>query len=230
MRSRARNLPRYLLEQGAQALLGWIPGLPGLGLRALGYWPLLGRESGLPFIEPRAELFQMDAITVGKNVYIDSGCRIHATRAEIELGDNSRIMRNAYLCTCVSNPRRGEGIHIGTGCWVGIDAIICSGQGGIHLGRNVLIGPRATLVTGGHDFRCTSMSTLRQEYVGAPIRIGDNVWLGAHSVVLGGVSIGERAVVAAGAVVTQDVPPLTIVGGVPAKPIGFVTTEEQGGA
>lgn len=51
----------------------------------------------------------------------------------------------------------------------------------------------------------------------APIHIGRNVWIGANAVVLPGVSIGDGAVVAAGAVVTKDVPPCTIVGGVPAK-------------
>jgi acetyltransferase-like isoleucine patch superfamily enzyme len=223
LNTRARGMGRYLLEQGAQALLSWIPGLPGMGLRALGYRPLFGDGSHMVFVEPRVELFRMDSIRLGKSVYIDSGCRLHASEAAIELGDNCRVMRNAYLCTCVSEPRPGEGIVTAEGCWIGVEAIISSGQGGIVLGRNVLVGPRATLVTGGHDFRDNHLSTLQQRYSGQAIRVGDNVWIGAHSVILGGVTIGDRAVVAAGAVVTSDVPPLTVVGGVPAKPIGNLT-------
>jgi len=229
LRTRARSLPRYMVEQGTQALLAWVPGLPGLGLRALGYLPLFGPGSNPAFLEAGVELFRMDAIRMGKSVYIDSGCRIHASTAGIELGDSTRVMRHAYLCTCVSEPRPGEGISTGPGCWIGIEAIISSGQGGVFLGSNVLIGPRATLVTGDHDFRRHDLSTLQQEYSGRPIRIGSNVWIGAHSVILGGVTIGDRAVVAAGAVVINDVPPMTVVGGVPAKPLG-TSAAEKGGA
>jgi acetyltransferase-like isoleucine patch superfamily enzyme len=58
------------------------------------------------------------------------------------------------------------------------------------------------------------------DHVMAPVTIGDDVWIGAHAVVTGGVEIGRGAVVAAGAVVTRDVPPHAIVGGVPAMVIG----------
>lgn len=220
--SRARNLGRYMLEQGAQCMAGWWPGPLGMLLRSGVYRWLLARESRAPFMERRVELFYMSGISCGAGVYIDSGCRLHASSACIELGEGTRVMRGAYLCSFVSKPRAGEGIVTGRQCWIGVNAVLASGQGGIFLGNNVLIGPQAALVTGNHEFRDTNQTTLEQGYTGLPIRIGDNVWIGTHAVILGGVSIGERSVIAAGAVVTEDVADRTIVGGVPGKPIGQI--------
>lgn len=86
-------------------------------------------------------------------------------------------------------------------------------QGGITIGDNCLIGHNAVLATINHDL---DPAQKRKNHY-APIKICDNVWLGANVTVLQGVTIGEWAVVAAGAVVTKDVAPYTIVGGVPAK-------------
>ena len=86
------------------------------------------------------------------------------------------------------------------------------GAGGVSFGSRIMLGPRVTLITVGHDV-ATRRST------SAPITIADDVWIGAGAMVLPGVSIGTGSVVAAGAVVTRDVPPFTLVGGVPARRI-----------
>ena len=86
-------------------------------------------------------------------------------------------------------------------------------QGGIHIGCDCLIGHNATLCTINH----AQDPDRRGDMEFRPIRIEDKVWLGANVTVLPGVTIGEGAIVAAGAVVTKDVAPRTIVGGVPAK-------------
>ncbi len=215
--SRATSLPRYVCERAAQALLGWAPGLSGMALRALAYAPLMARGSRMPFCENRVEWMFMNRIRIGRGVYVDSGCRIHASKAEIVLGAGTRVMRGAYLCAYVSNARAGEGIETGENCWIGVDAVLGAGQGGIVLGDRVLIAPQAVLVCGDHDFERTDQSVTEQAYTGKPIRVGNDVWIGAHATVLGGVTIGERAVVAAGAVVNGDVEPFTVVGGVPAR-------------
>lgn len=82
---------------------------------------------------------------------------------------------------------------------------------GITLGDNVQIGPNVTLATDNHD--------LQDRYVleCKPITIKNNVWIGTNATILPGVTVGENAVIAAGAVVTKDVPANTIVAGVPAK-------------
>ncbi|CAN5186969.1 sugar O-acetyltransferase [soil metagenome] len=86
-------------------------------------------------------------------------------------------------------------------------------MGGISLEDNVLIGPKVNLITENHPMEPEN----RQSLVCRPILIKRNAWIGAAATILPGVTIGENAVVAAGAVVTRDVPANTIVAGVPAK-------------
>ena len=86
-------------------------------------------------------------------------------------------------------------------------------MGGITIEDNVLIGPKVNLITENHPINPDDRKTLLCK----PIVIKRNAWIGAAATVLPGVTIGENSVVSAGAVVTADVPPNTIVGGVPAK-------------
>jgi acetyltransferase-like isoleucine patch superfamily enzyme len=219
LRTRAKTPWRYLLEQPPQWCLGFWPGLPGLLVRALAYWPLLGRGSSAPAVEAGVELLHMEALHFGKSVYLDRGVRLHASAAAIRIGACCRIMRGAYLCSYVSNAVPDQGIVLGERCWIGVNAVLASGRGGLTLGNNVLVGPGAICVTGDHDFRRTDLAAVDQEYTGRPIVIGDNVWIGAGATVLGGVTVGDRAVIGAGAVVSRDVAPGSVVGGVPARPL-----------
>lgn len=81
---------------------------------------------------------------------------------------------------------------------------------GIRLGERVMVGPKVTFITGGHP---VDPEERREWLTGAPIDVAENVWIGAGATILPGVSIGRDAVVAAGAVVTDDVPPATLVTG-----------------
>lgn len=85
--------------------------------------------------------------------------------------------------------------------------------GGITLGDNVQIGPHVTIVTDNHDLGNRNILKCKS------VTIGNNVWIGAGVTVMPGVTIGDNAVIAGGAVVTKDVPPNTIAGGAPAKVI-----------
>ncbi len=101
---------------------------------------------------------------------------------------------------------------------IGKDVFINSGchfqdQGGITIGDGSLIGHNVVLATINHDLYPANHR--KNHY--APIRIGAHVWIGSNATVLPGVTIGDWAVVAAGAVVTKDVPARTVVGGVPAR-------------
>jgi len=86
---------------------------------------------------------------------------------------------------------------------------------GVIIGRNVNITSQVALVAGKHKIQSPTFET-----GSARIVIGDYVWISLRAIVLGGVTIGEGAVITAGAIVTRDVDPYTIAGGVPAKPIG----------
>ncbi len=105
----------------------------------------------------------------------------------------------------------GRNIHFGQNVFVN-DCCHFQDQGGIFIGDNVLIGHNTVLATIDHDLDAQS----RQNHY-APIRIGNNVWIGASVVITKGVTIGDNAVVAAVAVVTKDVPANVVVGGVPAR-------------
>ena len=111
------------------------------------------------------------------------------------------------------------GIRVGSGFSVNTGALI-DGRGGIDIGNDVLIGPYAVINSSEHAHKQLELPMTAVDHVMAPVKIGDDVWIGAHAVVTGGVEIGSGAVVAAGAVVTADVAPCTIVGGVPAVLIG----------
>jgi acetyltransferase-like isoleucine patch superfamily enzyme len=88
-------------------------------------------------------------------------------------------------------------------------------RGGITIEDDTKIGPKANLLTSNHPLDPAH----RKELVSTPIWFKKNVWIGAAATILPGVTIGENSVVAAAAVVTQDVPPNTVVAGVPAKVI-----------
>ena len=87
-------------------------------------------------------------------------------------------------------------------------------MGGVDIGDRVMIGPNVSIITTGHPL----LPSERRAYIEAkPIVIEENVWIAAGATILGGVTVGENSVVAAGAVVTKDVPPNSFVAGVPAK-------------
>ena len=90
----------------------------------------------------------------------------------------------------------------------------------IKIGRDSLIGAYSYLISANHRFEDRTQPIRLQGYKGAPINIGRDVWIGCHVTILPGVTIGNGAIVAAGAVVNKDVPPFEIWGGVPAKKIG----------
>jgi acetyltransferase-like isoleucine patch superfamily enzyme len=113
--------------------------------------------------------------------------------------------------------------EIGEGTWIGAFTVI-DGSGGLRIGRGCDISCGVHIYTHSSVMRCVS-GRAYQQVDRAPVTIGDRVFIGANAVVMMGVTIGESSIVAAGAVVTEDVPAFTVVGGVPARRIGRVTVE-----
>ena len=107
------------------------------------------------------------------------------------------------------NLRFGRNVFVNHGC-------TAMDFGGIDIGDDVLIGPNVQLISSSHPL---DPATRRRSITTAPIRIGRGAWIAAGATVLQGVTVGDDAVVAAGAVVTKDVPPRTLVAGVPARVI-----------
>lgn len=111
-----------------------------------------------------------------------------------------------FTADCGKNIRIGERVFINSGCRF-------QDQGGIILGDDALIGHNVVIATLNHDLDPAQRATT----IPQPVVLGDRVWIGANATVLPGVTIGDGAIVAAGAVVTKDVPARTVVGGAPAR-------------
>ena len=122
----------------------------------------------------------------------------------MQIGEGSEINMLQYIIS-PNHIRIGTYSHINQGC-------ILDARSPILIGNNVSISHRVALMTGGHDFNHKNFAGVFK-----PIIIHDYVWIGVNATILQGVTIGEGAVVAAGAVVISDVPPYTVVGGVPAR-------------
>jgi len=108
----------------------------------------------------------------------------------------------------------GKNTRIGKNVFINFDCTFLD-LGGITIEDDVLIAPKVSILSEGHP----TAAEHRQSLAPGHVHIKKNAWIGANSTILPGVTIGENAIVAAGAVVVKDVPDNTIVGGVPAKTI-----------
>ena len=95
------------------------------------------------------------------------------------------------------------------------------GRGGLSIGDHTLVGFESVIITLSHEYERVDIPIHEQGARKAPVRIGNDVWIGCRAIIQPGVSIGDHAIVGAGAVVTRDVPAGAIVGGVPARVIRF---------
>ena len=126
---------------------------------------------------------------LGRKSVIESYCCINNAVGDVTIGDHTRI-----------------GIH-------------CTVIGPVCIGNNVNLAQGITVTALNHNFEDTTRRIDEQGISTKPVVISDDVWIGANAVILPGVTIGRHVVVAAGAVVTKDVPDNCVVGGVPAKVI-----------
>lgn len=124
---------------------------------------------------------------LGRKSVVESYCCINNAVGDVMIGDHTRI-----------------GIH-------------CTVIGPVSIGNNVNLAQGITVTALNHNFQDTAKRIDEQGISTKQVVIGDDVWIGANAIILPGVTIGRHVVVAAGAVVTKDVPDNCVVGGVPAK-------------
>jgi len=129
-------------------------------------------------------------------------------------GSMSSLSR-PYVVAGLGNITIGEDSHIAPFAHIW-------GQGGVTIGDRVLIASHVAITSLTHDY--THAQIRHAPIIAKPINILDDVWIGAHSVIMPGVTLGKGCVVGAGSVVTKDVPPMAIVVGSPAKVLKYRET------
>lgn len=134
----------------------------------------------------------------------------------LKCGENVNIGRMAYFGL-------GSDISIGSNSSIGPRAqIIGIGMGGIlTIGNDVMMGPEVVILLSEHNHNRIDIPMNQQGVRTSTITIEDDVWIGMRVMILRGVTIGKGSIIGAGAVVTKNVPPNAVVGGVPARIIGY---------
>jgi maltose O-acetyltransferase len=117
----------------------------------------------------------------------------------------------------------GRNLSLGDDSMLGQNSIIGSAAE-VRIGNEVMMGPEVLIYTSNHGM-APGVAMRRQPLECAPVRIGNDVWIGARCIILPGVTVGDGAVLGAGAVVTADVPANAVMGGVPARLLRFRTAE-----
>jgi acetyltransferase-like isoleucine patch superfamily enzyme len=136
----------------------------------------------------------------------------------IDLGAGAGVHMGAYVWFWSPRQIRRIGVRIGRNTRIGRRCTI-DARSPLNIGDNVALSPEVMILAGTHN---VNDPTFADSEVGPwAVTIEDHVWIGTRAMIMPGVTVGRGAVVAAGAVVTKDVAPLTIVAGVPAKPIGM---------
>lgn len=139
----------------------------------------------------------------------------------------NQILGKAGKNCCITQPFHcdyGKHIFVGDNFYTNYNCVILD-VATVEIGNNVLFAPNVAVYTAGHPVHPESRNS-GYEY-GAPIKIGNNVWVGGNTVILPGVTIGDNCVIGAGSVVTKDIPSNTISAGNPCKVIREITAEDK---
>ncbi len=215
--------PHYTIDPAVPTTaLGTVLKERGLAyLRGLLRKPFLAQSQGALFVGRRVQILNSRLLYLGRSVTLEDDVKIDAlSRQGVHIGNNVSIGRFSVIeCTGVLT-------HLGIGFWIGDNSNLgdynfVGAAGGVRIGANVLIGQGVRFHSENHVFCRVDIPIKEQGVTNEGIVVEDDVWLGSGVIVLDGVTIGRGAIVAAGSVVTKDVPPLAIVGGVPAKIIKF---------
>jgi acetyltransferase-like isoleucine patch superfamily enzyme len=162
----------------------------------------------------RASLLRLRGARLGERTRVGARLAVHRPWC-LTFGSYCQLEHQVHIKATTDESR----IEIGSRVFVGFNCEFDISER-LHIGDDVLIAPGCFITDHNHR-RSAAQTIASQGCECRPVVIGDDVWLGAHVVVLPGVSIGNGAIVAAGAVVTHDVPAMTIVAGVPARSIGM---------
>ena len=173
---------------------------------------------GLNLCEKGVKIYHGNYISSEGKLNLEEGCEIVGlSKKGIIFGNKCTVGRYSTIRpTNILLDEAGEGLKVGNNSNIGSYSYIgCSGY--IEIGNDVMMGPRVNLMAENHNYSDLNLSMKSQGISRSFIIIEDNVWIGVNSTILAGVRIGSGSIIAAGAVVTKDVPKNSIVGGIPAK-------------
>lgn len=174
-----------------------------------------GSETHMKMTELSQEAMKLTSELNGSYHTPDEICCIMEKLTGRKIGENFGMFPPFYT-DCGKNIKIGNNVFINSCCQF-------QDQGGITIGDGVFIGHKVVIATLNHAMNPSERGNL----IPKPVKIGRNVWIGASSTILSGVTIGDGAVIAAGSVVTKDVPENTVVAGVPAKTIKQIDTTAE---
>jgi acetyltransferase-like isoleucine patch superfamily enzyme len=208
----------FLRYELAMMLAAPMPGALGFALRKT-LFPGLFAKAGRGINFGRNVSLRCPVrMTLGDHVTIDDGCALDARGADspedFVIGARTLIARDTSLVVKQNYLRIGADGSIGSQCYFSAVSGIEIGDHAIIAGQCYFGGGRYKTALGAGPMVSQGLQTK------GPVKIGNDVWIGAGARVIDGVTIGDGAIVGAGAVVTADVAPNTIVGGVPARPLG----------
>ena len=161
----------------------------GVILRSICYSVLLKKQKKFLRIAENVTVKGFKNIELGERVTLNQFSYIHAVNGFLKVGDR----------------------------FVGNYLQLLAGEGEIIIGNDVMVGPHTIIRAANHNLKRIDIPMLQQGHTWGSIVIEDDVWIAAKAVILSNVTIGKGSVVAAGAIVTKDVPPFSVVGGIPAK-------------
>jgi acetyltransferase-like isoleucine patch superfamily enzyme len=175
-------------------------------------------SSGLVLVGKGVSIKYAHHLRAGKDLIVEDFVELNClARQQIVLGERVSIGKfaiirptNGYGGETGEGLRVGDHSNIGPYCYIG-----CSGF--IEIGRNVMISPRVSIYAENHVFDQTDIPMKEQGVKRQFVKIEDDCWIAANSIILAGVTIGRGSVIAAGSVVTKDIPPYSIAAGVPAQ-------------
>jgi acetyltransferase-like isoleucine patch superfamily enzyme len=162
--------------------------------------------------------FLVPRFIVSLYYYVKFGAKI-SPRAEVELSSNLTLGHNCIVSSFTKIKAADGPLTIGNRCGFGTGCFISSGEKGLVIGDNLVCGPNVVIMASSYRYESLDVHLHNQGVTSKGTRIGNNVWIGAGSVVLDGSDIGENSIIVANSLVSRHHPQGSVLQGSPAKPM-----------